>query len=411
MKPKVSIIIPVYNDEKHVARAIESALNQTMKEVEVIVVDDGSTDGTPEVLKCYESRIKVIRQENKGVAGARNTGIAHSEGKYLCFLDQDDTLMPTKAELQAEVLETHPEAGLCYGAWQWIDPRDWAVVKIRNVNPLLPDRSCGPFPPHFQIAAAMIRREWLDKVGGFDEEFKTADDTDLCFRLWAAGCRFLPIDRVVSTWTLRAGNESSDMWIEHLKALERHFEAMGAAIPEAVRNKHRAETLFTVGAGHLRAGRVSDARTAFTQAFEYDASLLTKERTYRRILRFVDPCHPLKSNDTFPDVAVVWRNMCGVIKDTCADGEGDGACKAKGRLSKSKLAYAVSSFALSKGRKCRARWWAVRSLIASRGKSEAGAKWRRVIEILLGPTLTRPAVFVLAVLRRLKGRVSLRKVS
>lgn len=404
--PIVSIIIPVYNDEAHVARAVESALNQTMKEVEVVVVDDGSTDNTPEVLHRYAGRIFAIRQGNGGPAAARNTGIAASRGEYLCFLDSDDSISPRKAEIQAALLDTHPEAGLCYGAYQEIDSRDGRLISVSRTSHTILDRTSGSFPPSFLIPAAMFRRAWLDKVGGFDEGLRRVEDFDLEYRLWAAGCRFLGHPELVFSWIVRGDSLSftsfdASLVLLDLRVVEKYLAAMGEAVPEADRNRLRGQALVKVAACYGRGGRLSDAKTALTQAFQHDLSLLTEQRTYGRILGSMDPSYRFKSNETFPDIAAVWGSICAVIQDVCANEEG-GSYKGKARPSKFALAFAISKYAFSKGRGWQARWWAMRSIIISPGLFAASRTWRRASHILLGPTLTRLPVFLLAALRRLR---------
>ena len=111
MKPLVSIIIPAYNVEKYVQEAIDSALSQIYKDIEIIVVDDGSTDNTKKVLNPYikKGQIHYIYQENKGLSSARNTGIRAAKGGYIAFLDSDDLFLPEKMQRQVDFLEKHQE--------------------------------------------------------------------------------------------------------------------------------------------------------------------------------------------------------------------------------------------------------------------------------------------------------------
>jgi len=110
----VSLVIATFNHARFVGEALDSALAQTLRAVEVVVVDDGSTDDTPAVLARYDGRILVIRQPNRGLAAARNAGLAASRGTYVTFLDADDVLMPTKLAEQVAVLERAPAVGWTY---------------------------------------------------------------------------------------------------------------------------------------------------------------------------------------------------------------------------------------------------------------------------------------------------------
>ena len=112
--PKVSVIIPAYNQAKFLAVAIDSCLEQTYRDIEVIVVEDGSTDETRDVAARFGDRISYIHQENTGLAGARNRGIGESKGEYLCFLDSDDFFHPQKIQRQVELIEADPQLGFVY---------------------------------------------------------------------------------------------------------------------------------------------------------------------------------------------------------------------------------------------------------------------------------------------------------
>src|SRR5918993_3371746 len=127
--PLVTVVIPCYNQAHFLGEAIESVLSQSYPNFEVVVVDDGSTDDTSEVASRYPQKVRLIRQENRGLAGARNTGIGHARGEYLVFLDADDRLLPEALEAGGRELEAHPEC---------------AFVSSRRDN-ITADGS--PFPP------------------------------------------------------------------------------------------------------------------------------------------------------------------------------------------------------------------------------------------------------------------------
>ena len=113
---EVSVVMPVYNRQKHVGKAIESILNQTYKDFEFIIVDDGSNDKSPSIIKEYsklDKRIKYVRQQNSGPAHARNTGVRKSQGKYIAFMDDDDLSTPTRLEKQVSYLKSHPTLHAC----------------------------------------------------------------------------------------------------------------------------------------------------------------------------------------------------------------------------------------------------------------------------------------------------------
>src|SRR5919112_3168501 len=118
----VSVIIPSYNHAHYLGEAIESVLSQSYRNFEIIVVDDGSTDNTSEVASHYEE-VRLVRQENRGLAGARNSGLAEAEGEYLVFLDADDRLLPRALEVNLTELAAHPQCALVAG-YQWLIEAD-----------------------------------------------------------------------------------------------------------------------------------------------------------------------------------------------------------------------------------------------------------------------------------------------
>jgi len=194
---KVSIIIPAYNQARFLSRSIESALQQTHADVEVIVIDDGSTDETPAILSRYNSqpRFKSIRQPNAGLPATRNRGIAEAIGDYLCFLDSDDFYAVEKCARQAELLDKSPELGFVYCDFTQVDQQglplteQTSIAQLQrtlsgNIFPALMEG--GYFPPH----TAMIRRSVLDEVGAFDPELGGHADYDLWLRAAAKYAAF-----------------------------------------------------------------------------------------------------------------------------------------------------------------------------------------------------------------------------
>lgn len=213
----VSIIIPAYNQAGFLAQAIESALGQTHPAVEVVVVDDGSTDRTPEVAASYRDRpkFKYVRQENQGLPGARNRGLAESSGAYLCFLDSDDCYLPEKAARQASLLDEDPELGLVYCDITVVDAsgqpaREQAPV-AENQRALSGDifeslMVSGYFPPH----TVMIRRSVLDQVGPFDRALGGHADYDLWLRVAGAGFKAAFIPERLALYRRHGGSMSRD---------------------------------------------------------------------------------------------------------------------------------------------------------------------------------------------------------
>jgi len=188
----ISVVIPVYNAGKAICRAIDSVLAQTLTDYEIIVVDDGSTDNTPEIIKKYGDKIRYIRQENSGASIARNTAIQAAKGKWIAFLDADDEWLPDKLKMQMELLHRNPDLMWCAGNFIQTDgirsaPRISPPV-IRNA---LAGRDY--FLNYFEEAAkgrcfiatptVILKKNIFEKIGLFDPHFLRGQDTDMWWRI------------------------------------------------------------------------------------------------------------------------------------------------------------------------------------------------------------------------------------
>jgi glycosyltransferase involved in cell wall biosynthesis len=207
-KPLVSVVIPVYNGERYLAEAIQSVLDQTYRNFEVIVVDDGSTDGSASVVKRYGETIRYIHQSNGGVCKSRNTGIAVAQGDYLAFLDQDDLWLPGKLAVQVAYLDSHPEVGAVYSQCE-VKGKGWLRSSLYYAMPVKDDIFGIMSGTCLLMTASMIRREVLRKIGGFDEALigAGAEDIDLTIRLTqVAKIAYLP--QILAVYRVHATNNS-----------------------------------------------------------------------------------------------------------------------------------------------------------------------------------------------------------
>jgi glycosyltransferase involved in cell wall biosynthesis len=209
--PIVSAVIPAYNGERFLRQAIDSALAQTYPSIEVIVIDDGSTDGTPEILSGYGRSIRVFRQENAGQAAARNFGIARSAGQWIAFLDQDDLWDPRKIETQLSMAQD-VDALICSDA-QVIDGTG-TVLRTRMVS-----ENASPSPTLRDLIVSntvmavtvLARREAVEAVGGFDPTNRLGtEDFQLWLRLAARGYRFRFLNQVLASYRWHGDNMSSN---------------------------------------------------------------------------------------------------------------------------------------------------------------------------------------------------------
>lgn len=189
MKPLISVIIPTYNRKHIVVDAIRSAIEQEPKNYEVIVVDDGSTDGTVEYLEFLNLPIKIIRKENGGVSSARNAGIKQAMGKYIAFLDSDDLWLPGILKAQSDYLESNPLIPLVY-VDQHIDLQGKRIDVTRFTMKKLTHEEMSKFDlpgfaqsPPIHISSIMVRKSIFDEVGYFNEGLRIHEDTDMWNRI------------------------------------------------------------------------------------------------------------------------------------------------------------------------------------------------------------------------------------
>lgn len=224
----VSVVIPAYNAADWLKHTIGSVLNQSFHDFEVIIVDDGSTDSTYQVVGQYrDSRIRYVYQNNRGLAGARNTGLAYARGQYVAFLDADDLWAPTMLAETVAYLTAHETVAVVRTGWSLVDadgrmlpttPR-WSPWINSVFERLVTDNT-------FIIIAALFRRECLDRVGFFDESLATNEDWHLWLRVARAGFGFGFIPSALAMYRRHAHNMTlnhNDMRAGGLAVLDKIF--------------------------------------------------------------------------------------------------------------------------------------------------------------------------------------------
>jgi glycosyltransferase involved in cell wall biosynthesis len=233
----VSIVIPAFNQAHFLGAAIKSCLDQTHS-CEVVVIDDGSTDNTPEIAAQFSQRIKYIRQTNAGLPGARNRGLAESSGTYVCFLDSDDFYHPEKIRKQVELLEQNPDLGFVYCDATTVDvdgkphPDQTSISDLSRVlsGDIFPALMMGGyFPPH----TVMIRRSILAEVGPFDPTLGGHADYELWLRVAGAGHRALYHPDKYAYYRTYANSMSKDG--QHmLESRQQSLKKIATLFPERV---------------------------------------------------------------------------------------------------------------------------------------------------------------------------------
>jgi glycosyltransferase involved in cell wall biosynthesis len=270
--PLVSVVMPAYNVAWCVRRAVDSALAQSLRELEVIVINDGSTDDTLEVLASYDDAIKVIDQANGGMSHARNAGIRAARGKYVAFLDADDWWLPEKLARQVELLDSRPELGFCSTAARVEDPQGellnlWRCTRARGnmLETIIAENAAVAGG----CSAVMVRRELFEQVGLFDESLRGFEDPDLWMRL-AAVCRYACIDEPLAVILRREKSVSRNLGTMREAAL-RSMRKNRSLLPARLRGGFWRTAMASVYAdyakGQYRIGRKTAALADVARAF------------------------------------------------------------------------------------------------------------------------------------------------
>lgn len=227
--PTVSVILPTYNRAHLIGRAIQSVLAQTYHDFELIIIDDGSTDNTRSVIEDFDDdRIVYIKHEqNKGVAAARNTGIATVKGKYIAFLDSDDQWMPGKLASQIDILaNTTPDIGVVVSGYIWIKGSNKVYLPEQHyVRQYLNEPSSGVSVILTLLQTSLVKKECFEKVGLFDEQLRTSSDTEMIIRL-ARHYTYLYVEEPLAIILDVSGNLTSNkktLAYYREKVIEKHY--------------------------------------------------------------------------------------------------------------------------------------------------------------------------------------------
>ncbi len=285
--PLVSVVIPAYNAEKFVLQAVRSVLDQRYEPIEILLVDDGSTDQTAEIVRQHAPEVRIIRQENAGVAEARNTGLRLARGEMICFLDADDGWLPGKLAAQVAYMQAHPEVGLLY--------HDWLVWRPDAAG-CYPDLPATPTENNGEIdneqsgwiyhrllldslvhtSTAMIRPQVIADVGLFDTHLKLGEDYDY----WLRVSRKWQIHKLKAVYSFyrsvpgSLSNSPSPKNIEY-QLVQNAVKQWGLASPNGVslpagQLKNRlAGMSFGFGYSHFYRGNPELAKQAFLNCLKH----------------------------------------------------------------------------------------------------------------------------------------------
>ncbi len=295
IKEKVSVIMATYNRAKFLPEAVESVLMQEAGDLELIIIDDGSTDNTKEVLRPYlnDDRVKYFYQENKGQMAASNYGFTLTDGEFICFLDSDNAWLPRKVIAQLNVLRSCPDVDIVYGDIVIIDENGNEVTN-KNMK-----RHSGKITPHLlrdncvSINTAMMRRHCYINCGGMDESLEAAADYDLWLR-FSIHYKFLYIPEYYANYRVMAAQISTDK--------TKRFRVTEHTLTRFIENNKSTLSKKDVQAGlstfYMRKSRYLQDTKNFRDAFKNSIRAIRISpfsiAVYRSLTRAV--LHWLKSN-------------------------------------------------------------------------------------------------------------------
>lgn len=289
--PAVSVIITVLNGEATIGRAIDSALDQTFRDFEVIVVDDGSADGTAQVLRGYGNRIRVISRPNRGLAASRNEAAAASRARYLAFLDADDVWVRDKLHATVHALETSPEAVLAFSNAIPVDVDGTALAESSIVArhahaPSMEDLMAARLV--ILPSATVVRHTVFDAVGGFNEKFRGLGFEDFYFYLlMRERGPFVYVPQILLRYTAAPMEQRSAKYGPGYRVFKRlvieRYGGDGRRLIRAFR-RSRANTWGHVGIAAMRRGDMRAARRALAHAFTFRPRPKTLLRLMRTLL-------------------------------------------------------------------------------------------------------------------------------
>ncbi len=270
--PTVSVIIHTFNNEKFIAETVESVLKQTYNDYEIIVVDDGSEDGTRNALLPYMQDIRYHYKENGGIASAKNAGISLCNAEFVAFLDHDDLWVPDKLKIQMEHFNNNPQVGLVYA--KYTSFRDGKELRTK------PEKGYSGWifkellsKSFIQTSTVMVKRECLDAVGPYDESFTLGDEYDMFLRVAKRfQCSF--VDKELTRYRIHDRNASKDDLLfnkENLRVFKKVYKGYTDLDEKEkkILRKRIAMYSIKVAKGLYSQGQLEESKKYQKEALEY----------------------------------------------------------------------------------------------------------------------------------------------
>ena len=294
--PRVSVITPTFNRAGFIEEAVASVLAQTVSDFEMLIVDDGSTDNTREVLEPYleDGRVRYFYQENQGQSVARNRGLVESRGQYLCFIDSDNAWETDKLERQLTFMDEHPEVDVVYGDIITIDEGSHEIGRD-NMSRFSGQITGSLLRDNFvSINTSMVRRHCFDQMGGFNEKDRLAEDYDLWLR-YSTRFNFHYLPGYFARYRVMADQISSDktarFWANE-RTLQKFLDTFGYSVSWG--EKRRGWSVFCARRSrYLNSTGKRDA--AFNDALRSIAQWPFQSTGWRALFRVAVP-GPLRDN-------------------------------------------------------------------------------------------------------------------
>lgn len=291
--PPISVVIPCYNAAAYIVAALESVTAQGWPNLEVVVVNDGSTDGSSDRVTAFSGNVRLVQQPNRGIAAARNTGIVNASHEWLAFLDADDLWLPGKLAAQWHALQADPDARMSYTAWDvWTSSETYpsaeylASLSERATSPGAWAGPSGWIYPELLLdsevwtSTVLLHRSLVDEIGAFDPELDIGEDYDLWIRASQA-TRIVRVNRPFALYRMHPNSITKAATRRNYRGevVQKAVERWGYRSPDGRRasiaavSRGIARTWIEFGAMHLRDGNRGIAREAALKALRTSLAL------------------------------------------------------------------------------------------------------------------------------------------
>jgi glycosyltransferase involved in cell wall biosynthesis len=283
--PKVSVVIPAFNVKGYIWDTLSSLSKQSFQSFEALVVNDGSTDDTPKIIKAFcqtDSRFHLLEKPNGGLSSARNYGIKHAQGEYIAMLDADDLYERDKLKTHVAILDRHPNVGVVYSASRAIRDDGQPTMMVLSGKPIYKDplraMLCKNFIGHG--SNSVFRRQIVDEIGDFDETLRSSEDSDFWLRIAATGhWKFYRVPQPLSLYRVRPSGlsfnvaqmqQSYEQVLE--SALQRSPKVVRPLLPTAYAYLYRY-----LARVEMTSGNIPQARAFIQRALKSDGSIFLRD--------------------------------------------------------------------------------------------------------------------------------------